>query len=495
MRANTGSRPADRLFGTAAGKEVYRLAKEAIVENKMTEKILAGTAIGFSGGSDSVMLFYVLRKLREEIGDFPLALIHVNHEIRGAEAEADELFSERFAEREGVPFFATRVNVPSLAKSSGKSLETAARDARYLEFKKLISGRNEYRTIALAHNATDNLETVIFRILRGAGTHGGIGILPVRDEYIRPLLYVPKDLILRALSEAEIPYVTDSTNFDTEVTRNFIRLEILPKFSEICASPEVSARRFSQNLMTDDSYLSDVCTRFLAKYPDGKMPLSELSALHPAILARVISCRNREAGGEATERVHTEAVERCLARKKPFRVDLPGKTSFVFDGESCRIQKRSEDDLPEIPLVKGENDLGRYGFSALFSDVKGACVSFSNVYNFSTQADLGSAIIHGELRVRAKCDGDAYFYGGMTHKLKKLLASTKLSPGRRSKIPVVVDDVGVVWVPGFGVRDDGRGETGPFLAFASVSEAGDLFLSKRQKTVDTPSAERNDRKA
>ena len=68
MRANTDSRPADRLFGTAAGKEVYRLAEEAIVENKMTEKILAGTAIGFSGGSDSVMLFYVLRKLREEIG-------------------------------------------------------------------------------------------------------------------------------------------------------------------------------------------------------------------------------------------------------------------------------------------------------------------------------------------------------------------------------------------------------------------------------------------
>lgn len=495
MRASTDNRRAERLFSTEAGRKVYRLAKEAVLQYGMEEKLRAGTLVGFSGGADSVTLLLFLEKLREEIGDFSLALLHVNHGLRGAEADRDEAFSRRFAEEEGLPFYHAHIDVTAIAKARGESTETAARFARYHEYEKIISGRNDYHTVALAHNATDNLETVLFRILRGAGTHGGIGILPVRDEYVRPLLFVPKKRIFDALLSADIPFVTDSSNDDTDISRNYIRHEILPKLLKICPEPEVSARRFSQNLMTDDSYLSSVAEDVYAGYPDGRIPFSVFSKLHPAICARLLSRMSAEAGGRAPERTHMEAVIRCIQSGHPFRVALPGKVAFVFDGAECFIRRREERKLPALSLGRGENALPSFGYYAVLSDEKPTHFSFSNVYNFSTQANLGSAIIHGELRVRKKCDGDAYFYGGMTHRLKKLFASTGLSPGRRANIPVVVDDIGVVYVPGFGVRDDGGKTEGPYLTFVSVSEEGDLFLSRRQKPIDRPATERqNDRK-
>lgn len=490
MITSSDSRRADRLFATAEGREILRLSTDAIRANGMEDMLRRGTVVGFSGGADSVMLLLVLEKLRETVGDFPLAVLHVHHGLRGAEADADEAFSRAFAAEEGVPFFSRHVDVRRLAKESGESLETAARDARYSAFRDLISGRNEYGTVALAHNATDNLETVLFRILRGAGTHGGIGILPVRDEYVRPLLYVPKADIVKALEKAGIPFVTDSTNSDTEFSRNYIRHEILPKLSKICPSPEVSVRRFSQNLMTDDSYLCEKAEEFLFAYADGYCPVAAFSALHPAIRARVLTRLNQAAGGEATERVHVEAVETCLATGHPFRLDLPGKTAFVFDGDGCFVTGKDAEGLPEIPLSFGENDLSPYGFFAFLSFARVQNVSFSNVYKFYTQADLGSAIIHGELRVRERRDGDAYFYGGRVHKLKKLLASAKISARLRNRVPIVVDDRGILYVPGFGVRDDGGHSHGPHLTFASVSEDGDLFLSRRQKSKDRPSTER-----
>ena len=104
-------------------------------------------------------------------------------------------------------------------------------------------------------------------------------------------------------------------------------------------------------------------------------------------------------------------------------------------------------------LVDGENKLR--GFSAVIHLGNNFDNSSSNVYKFSIQQDLSSAIIVGSLYVRFKEDGDAYFYGGMKHKLKKVFNDRNIPPSERSLIPVICDDKGIVWVPGLSVRDDG----------------------------------------
>ena len=125
MRASSDSPRIDRLFATAKGREIFRLATEAIKENGMEKMLRRGTVVGFSGGADSVMLLLFLKKYREMIGDFPLAAFHVHHGIRTDEADADEAFSRSFATEECVPFYSCRVAVRDLAASSGESIETS----------------------------------------------------------------------------------------------------------------------------------------------------------------------------------------------------------------------------------------------------------------------------------------------------------------------------------------------------------------------------------
>lgn len=491
MTANTDSRT-DRLFSSQLGREICRLAEQAIEAHGMPPLLRRGTLIGFSGGPDSVALLLFLKHWRAAHGDFPIGAVHIHHGIRGAEADRDLAFSRRFCMEEEIPFFEARVDVPALAKSTGESMETAARNARYSCFDKIISGRNEFETVALAHNATDNLETVLFRILRGAGTHGAIGILPVRDRFVRPLLFVPKATILSALDAAEVPYMNDSTNQENDCARNYIRNEILPRLRPICTSPEESVRRFSQNLAEDDAFLCEAADRFLCGYPDGRIPYAALSALAPAVFARVLQRMHAALGvGGTTESVHVRAILAALPQGQPTRLSLPGDAEFVFDGEICYLHSRKEPPPAECALSSGENDLSAYGYLAYLSETGESHIFSSNVYNFSTQENLGSAIIHGVLRVRPKKEGDAYFYGGMTHRVKKLFASARLTDTMRRTVPVFYDDVGIVYVAGFGVRDDGNRANGPYLTLASLTEASDTLLSRRRKTAH-PAA--NDRK-
>ena len=119
--------------------------------------------VGFSGGADSVMLLLFLLKYRED-NDFPIKAVHVNHSIRGEEADRDENFSKEFCKSLGVDFEAVRVDVPALSKEKNVGIEEAARNARYKIFNDIILADSSFSSIAVAHNATDNLETVIFNM-------------------------------------------------------------------------------------------------------------------------------------------------------------------------------------------------------------------------------------------------------------------------------------------------------------------------------------------
>ncbi len=446
----------EKLFDTELGKSVERDVRRAITENGMLSSLKKGVAVGLSGGADSVLLLIILRKLKKEF-DFQLKAVHVNHLIRGESALRDENFSKDFSGALGIDFEAFRADVPRFAEENKLGIEEAARRIRYDVLDSVISKNEHLGTIATAHNSTDNLETFIFNFMRGSGIHGLSAIAPMRDNVIRPLIYVSKENVLKLLSEANIPFVTDETNYSIEYTRNYIRHEILPKFKHLSSCPEDMSNKAIANLRADADYLSSVAEEYYQNNKNGsKISAKSLLQLHPAILSRVIRIMCKEYGAPTPEKIHVDKIGELLRKNADFEVDIPGNASFLRCRDSCYIAEKSTAVQPssfEYTLKDGFNEIPELNIAvAITSDPKKDFSS--NVYNFSIKANLSSAIIIGGLSLRNKRDGDSYCYGGITRKLKKLFSDKKIPVSERAKIPVIADEKGIVWVPGFGVRDD-----------------------------------------
>ena len=411
-----------------------------------------GVLVGLSGGADSVMLLYFLLEYRARHSDFNIVACHVNHMIRAEEADRDERFSREIALALGVEFISVSVDVPAIAKDAQVGLEEAARNARYSEFDKIILGRKDISAIAVAHNASDNLETVIFNIMRGAGARGAAGIAPVRDNIVRPLIEIAKSDICKALADAEIPYVTDSTNLSCDYTRNFIRNNVIESMREHFTAPERAASRLSRALRRDDEYINSVAEDFLSS--NHTVKADALLSLHEAVFARVIKLMVKDMS-RSVEEVHISNIRKLLS-SGDFSLSLPGGVTFISERGVCSAffasNKRDLDYSYKISL--GKNDISEYGAEIFLNTDKKQEFSL-NVYKNSIHADISSAIISGDLYLRPKKDGDTVFYGGHTHKLKKVFCDLKIPRTLRSLIPVLCDDRGVVWVPGLAVRDDG----------------------------------------
>jgi tRNA(Ile)-lysidine synthase len=185
-------------------------------------------AAAVSGGADSVALLRILLELQGPLG-MVLSVAHFNHKIRGADADADERFARDLAEQFGLEFYCGSAEVPAYARQQQMSLETAARELRHAWFATLVSeGKSD--KIATAHTQDDQAETVLMRILRGAGTRGLAGIAPWQKQkaLIRPLLTATRQEVEAHLKNLSQPWREDSTNKDTHHARNRVRHELLP---------------------------------------------------------------------------------------------------------------------------------------------------------------------------------------------------------------------------------------------------------------------------
>lgn len=186
--------------------------------------------LGVSGGADSVCLLHLLEECRPE-WDLSLVVAHIQHGIRGAEAERDAAFVAGLAERLSLPFFLVEGDVPALARDSGMSEEEAGRKFRYEQLERIRREQKADR-IAVAHHRDDQAETVLFRLFRGSGARGLAGMAPMRDRIVRPLLFAGRQEIETYLRQQGYEWREDSTNQDTVYSRNRIRREILPLIEE-----------------------------------------------------------------------------------------------------------------------------------------------------------------------------------------------------------------------------------------------------------------------
>ncbi len=414
-----------------------------------------GIIVALSGGADSHAMLHALIPICKEAG-VPVMCAHVNHMLRGAEADADEAFCRRICAHYGVDIEVLRTDVAALARERGKGFEETARDVRYAFFDSLTEKHAQYSRIATAHTASDNAETVLFNLARGGGIKGICGIPPVRGNIVRPLIYATREEVLGYCNANSLEYVTDSTNSDTDYSRNYIRAEIIPRLDTLYGGFADAASRMSRNLRRDSDYLAGEAEKaFDALYSNG-FSSEKLRSLHPAVGVRVLMLAFERETQRKAESVHLDAVWAKLSEgSEPFSVYLPRDTVVRCERGRLAFVKETEEPQPyRVELKIGENVLPDGSILLVLpeGDVK-ITSSSHKVYNLSIFARVGGDTIEGGIFARSRENGDSYRVGGMTRKLKKLLNAAQYTVRERDMLPVVCDACGIIWVPGFGVRD------------------------------------------
>lgn len=415
--------------------------------------------VGLSGGADSTLLLLFLSDyILEKKFDCKLKALHLNHLIRGIDADNDEAFCKNLCQEIGVEFISKRVDVPKSANDSGEGIEEAARRERYLFFEEETSKVSGKVLVATAHNADDNLETVLLNMFRGSGALGLTGIPPVRDnKYIRPLIELSSMEIRSYLDDNKISYCVDKTNKDINYRRNYLRSEIIPRIRTIYPHPEVMTSRMSALIRSDEDYLRIVSSEISEKYKTF-IPLDVIKNNHEAIISRVIRqiYLNVVLDDSSIEAVHFNAIMNLVKNgKNGSKLDLPGNVVVIIINENLVFDISKEDVKPfEYKLHMGENVFENEKFTIVLSYEKYNCSS--NINKNFIQKTFDFDKINEDMIVRNRRDGDEYRYGGMKRKLKKLFQDKKIPQRERDALPIICDKNGILWVPGFGQREGTR---------------------------------------
>src|SRR5699024_9981314 len=219
--------------------------------------------VGLSGGDDSVCLFLALVEYRK-IVPFDLEVAHINHGVRGKDAENDEVFSKELAGKYDIKFHLYTGNMDELAKKYNISSEDAGRRMRYSFFNSIVKDKSNGK-IAVAHHLSDQAETILMNIIRGSGLEGLSTINYKNGNIIHPLLDIDRTEVEKILSEINQDYCTDITNSDTKYRRNLIRNELMPFIKENI-NPNIENTLFRMgNIIEKDLEFIDSYTNKLAK--------------------------------------------------------------------------------------------------------------------------------------------------------------------------------------------------------------------------------------
>lgn len=401
---------------------------------------------GISGGADSVCLLFMLLKLQKELG-FALMAVHVNHGIRGAEAERDEAYVKRLCRQWNVRLKVYRENVPAYAKEHGMTEEEAGRDIRRTCFCKVLKEWGGTK-IALAHHENDNVETLLWNLCRGTGIRGLGGIAPVNDVWIRPLLCVKRREIESYLKKRGISYCTDTTNADRRYMRNRIRMDVIPYLEDCVNTESVSHMgktmermyELEQYILEEVGKYKESCTgwkngrRIIRQTEYTKIPKALRDNVLHAILCETAGRR------KDIEEVHIQMLRDLFTKQVGKRIDLPYGVTAIRTYEGVRFEKN----IPEASYAGDENEL----FSIRVFDREPGNVTFpEKIYTKWFDYD----IIKNTVKIRHRIAGDSIVinrYGGRK-KLKQYFTDQKVPQEDRDKIWIAADGDEVLWIVGY----------------------------------------------
>ena len=416
--------------------------------------------IGVSGGADSVCLLFVLNEWKKRYGLEPV-VVHVNHGIRN-EAGKDADFVENLCRRLDIPFCLYEEDVHRLAAERKCSSEEAGRDLRYQSFRETAQNFGASK-IAVAHNLNDRCETVLFHLFRGTGIKGLAGIMPVRDEIIRPLLCVERAEIERYLSDMGQDYCIDSTNEEDVYTRNKIRHHILPYAEqEIVPGCVRNMGRTAEILSETEDYL-DICTDNALKEcileEKGEVCVVNIGAFincHPAIRKRILYklVRNMAPGAKDISYIHVEDLHDLFIRKGNRSVNMPfgiwGYREYdkIYIGKGiCDMEEeeRSCDYEMVLKMVMAQ-DLPRNCENSLIFP-ENEYTKWFDYDKIKKSPVLRTRMAGDYLTIR---DGQ----GNIHHKkLKDYMVTEKIPGSMRESIPVLAEGSHVLWLVGYRISE------------------------------------------
>ncbi len=400
--------------------------------------------VGLSGGADSMCLVALLNEFKDEL-EISVRAVHINHLIRGDEADRDEQFVRNFCKEKNIPLTVFRKDIPAISAKTGESIELAARCVRYECFRACNAHK-----IATAHSASDRIETLLFNLSRGASLNGLCSIPPVRENIVRPLIGITRSEIEEYCRENSIEYITDSTNLSDEYTRNKYRLNVIPELVAVNPAFEKNALRCIELLNDENAYIESVAKNLLEKYllPDGRLILSQLINEDSAVFRRVVIGFLEKQCIFEYEYAHIGIITENKGKK--FAVCLPEKSRVESDGEFLYI--KNEEEIPSRePLTEYTFDIND-GISFVNGNINYkvyvSCDKLDGKGVFYADAEKA-----GEMLIfRSRLPGDFIRpgKGRCTKPLRKLFNEMKIPAETRDFKYVLADKKGVVFVEDIG---------------------------------------------
>ena len=402
-------------------------------------------AVGFSGGADSVCLLHTLYTLKDRY-NLDLVACHVNHMLRGEEADRDEKFCRDFCDKYGIKLVVYRVDVAKIAEQNKESVELCARKIRYNFFEESVglSGK-----IATAHTLSDSLETTLFNMMRGTALKGLCGIPEKRENIVRPLIEITRQEVEDYCKENELYFIIDSTNNTDEYTRNRIRHKIIPQMQMESNSLYSSYLSMHNALSRDEDFLNSFADQILEKTRknDG-YDTKELSLCHDSILIRcVVKLFSR-----FSVTIDTAKLELVcdIIKKGRGKVNLAPNVYATVSKSTLTVEKEIKQEYFEFPLGEEAIEVfdGKYISLKHNQTICSKKVNQNLLKKYIDCDKIGRNVI-----VRQRKDGDKIRLASnkMTKTLKKLFNENGVPVSQRDKILVACDEEGLVWVEGFGV--------------------------------------------
>ena len=433
-------------------------------------------AVALSGGADSVALLFALRELAGAEGFRVVGAAHVNHQLRGADSDADAQFCRDLAGGLEMPIEIEQVDVGQLARDSGTSIEHAAHTARYAFFER-AAARLEATAVAVAHTKDDQAETFLLRLLRGAGPRGLSGMHPRAGLVVRPFLETPRADVRDFLRARHLAFREDASNADLGIPRNRIRHELLPLLDTRFTPGIVEVLDREAAIAREDAdYLDEAARAAAARLISRSARAVELDAgallaEPPAIARRVIRLAQQMAAGPGRFVGFDagETVRRYVVSKGTGQLDLPGHR--VNRRGHLVVLTRSQGREKPAPAADFAYQLeipGRVAVPeaacAISADMKTVPIGRSagelwHLAGRSDEAVVEAGRLAAPLSVRNRRSGDRFrplgLHGRKT--LQDFFVDAKIDRFERGITPVIVDSAGrIVWVAGLALAEEFR---------------------------------------
>ena len=451
------------------GKKLSPLEQRVLRTIKKYGMISPGDHVlaAVSGGADSVAMLHMLHGLRKPLG-IKLSIAHMDHRIRGEEARREAAFVRELAAGLGLAFVAEARDVPEHKAASGLSLQEAAREVRYGFFSDAMAATGANK-LALAHQADDQAETVLMRLVRGASLKGLAGIPACRDGYIiRPLIDVERREIEAWLRQRGIAWVPDTSAGEQHYLRNKIRHQLMPLLRDhynpgIVATLGRTAALMRQDEQALEALVDDMAaSRVEIKDQEHVIAVTALREAGPDLYGRLVRWIIAGLKGDTRELTekHIEAIIRLIEKPGPSRtVQLPGPWCvrrqygaliFARSGDATPPFSYRSDEMPELLHV---TELGM-ALRFEIEPIAGCSAVYDNADRLVAYIAADKAV--GPVTVRQWQPGDVFYpLGGPgSRKLKDFFSDLKIPPPERRRVPVLLFGEHIAWV--CGLRLDER---------------------------------------